>query len=219
MSKKMQLTFILLFIVSGCSNVFKKAEVPPPEEPGPKSKEEALNLISPAIQPLRNTSVPGAPGLSEEQRQQVMMSLHNVIVTYGSNQYGKEALRELGYEVLDLAKKASASERYRLALACIEAAELLQVDSLYLKRLGPKAELMLKKPKVAVKGFVDDIEKKQLYVFLELTDHLTGKTERLEAREGDEFHDLRLVRVIGNNKAVLLEYLKMPGLFFEVEAF
>ena len=66
---------------------------------------------------------------------------------------------------------------------------------------------------------MDDLETKQLTVFLELTDYFTGKIDRVQAREGDEFNNLRLVRVIGRNKSVLFEYLKVPGLFFEVQSF
>lgn len=220
MTRKLLFTLPLLLLLFGCSDFLKKTPPPPAqEETGPKSKEEAQALIRPAIEPLRQTMQPGGPGVSEVERQQVLLALQHAIVTYGDNRYGKEALRELGYELQELARQASANERYRLVLICIEASNLLEVNSAYLKRAGAQATTMLQKPMVSVKGFMDDLETKQLTVFLELTDYFTGKIDRVQAREGDEFNNLRLVRVIGRNKGVLFEYLKVPGLFFEVQSF
>ncbi|HNZ49094.1 MAG TPA: hypothetical protein PLZ53_04745 [Candidatus Hydrogenedentes bacterium] len=220
MIRKLLLTLPLLLVLFGCSDFLKKTPPPPAQETaGPKNKEEAQALIRPAIEPLRKTMQPGGPGISEAERQQVLLALQHAIVTYGDNQYGKEVLRDLGYELQDLARQASAQERYRLVLICIEASNLLEVNSAYLKRAGAQATTMLQKPMVSVKGFMDDLETKQLTVFLELTDYFTGKIDRVQAREGDEFNNLRLVRVIGRNKSVLFEYLKVPGLFFEVQSF
>ena len=120
---------------------------------------------------------------------------------------------------LDIAKSAAESERYKLVLACIDAIELLNMESRLLERLGARADTILARPVVRVRGFLDDHEKGDTYVFLELLDRRNGTVERYEARPGDEFNNLRLIRIIGRNKAVLLEYLRMPGLFFEVEAF
>ncbi|NLN93915.1 MAG: hypothetical protein GX130_11500 [Candidatus Hydrogenedens sp.] len=220
MTRKLILTLPLLLLLFGCSDVFKKnPPAPTVEEPGPHSREEAIMLISPVINPLRNTLQPGGPGISETDRQQLLFAIQSAIMTYGDNRYGKEVLRDLGFELQDLARQASAQERYRLVLICIEAAELLSVDSMYLKRAGSKAVTMLEKPKVVVKGFMEDMETQQLSIFLELTDYFTGKIDRMQVREGDEFNNLRMIRVLGRNKGVLLEYLKVPGLFFEIESF
>lgn len=149
----------------------------------------------------------------------MMTGLRDAIMQYGSTEFGRQAFRDLAYEVQDIAKQASALEKYRLVLICVDVTELLSVESHLLKRLGQKADIMLDKPKVQVKGFIDDIEKKQTYIFIEIINYREGTLERMEAREGDEFNNLRVVRILGRNQAVLFEYLKLPGLFFEVEAF
>lgn len=220
MTRTLLYTLPLLVLLFGCSDIFQKNPPPPvEEEPGPHSREEAMSLISPIINPLRNTLLHNGPGVSEADRQQILYGLQTAIVHYGDNRYGQEVLRDLGFELQGLARQASAQERYRLVLICIEAAELLSVDSMYLRRAGSKAVTMLEKPKVVVKGYMDDLETNQLSIFLELTDYFSGKIDRIQVREGDEFNNLRLVRVIGRNKGILLEYLKVPGLFFEIESF
>ncbi len=208
-----------ILLTAGCENFLKKEPPPPPEPQGPQTKEEVMAEIRPVIQPLLNAKTPGAPGVSDEQRNQIMTGLRNAIVAHGDKDFGKAALRDAAYEIIEVAKVASAAERYRLVLMCIDVVELLSVESQLLKRLGAKADVMMEKPVVHVKGFMEDHEKKEMYVFLDIINHKTGVSEQLEAREGDEFHNLRLVRVAGRNKGVIFEYLKVPGLFFEIEAF
>lgn len=211
---------ILMLCLSGCREFWQREEPPRPEEPvGPQTKAEVLAEIRPVISPLRHSLSPGAPVISDMHRDQIMAQLRNAIISYGDTDFGKEALNELAYEVMDIARRASADDRHQLVLVCIDVVELLAVESHLLKRLGARADVMLEKPVVRVKGFLEDIEKNQLYVFLDLINHRTGAVERVEAREGDEFHNLRLWRIQGRNRSVIFEYLKVPGLFFEVKAF
>jgi hypothetical protein len=213
------MTVTALFVFGGCRELLKKEPPPPQETQGPKTKEEVLVQIRPIIAPIRDTILGANTVVSETDRHLIMLGLQGAIVQYGNTDYGKEALRELGYEVQGMAKDASSSERYQLVLLCVDIVELLSMESQLLERLGAKADVMLDKPQVVVKGFVDDVEKGQLYTFLEIINRRTGAVERLEAREGDEFGNLKLVRILGRNKAVIFEYLKVPGLFFEVESF
>lgn len=213
------IVFLLSLSLSGCQELLQRPEAPPEEPVGPQTKEEVLAEIRPIIGPLRNTLVPGAPGITDMHRDQVMSGLRNAILNYGDTDFGREALDDLAYEIMDIAKRAADADRNRLVLVCIDAVELLAVESQLLKRLGARADLMMGKPAVRVRGFMEDIEKRQTYVFLELINRRTGAVERVEAREGDEFHNLRLWRIVGRNRSVIFEYLPVPGLFFEVESF
>lgn len=210
---------ISLVVFSGCKDLSKPVEPPPVEPVGPQTKEEVYALISPAIIPLRNTLPPNPPGISDFEREQVMTTLRNAIVNYGSLSFGQDALRDLGYEIMEIARQGSDAGRYKLVLVCIDAIELLAMESHLLTRLGDRANVIVEQPIVRVRGFLDDHEKGDVYAFLELIERRTGEIEKVEARVGDEFNNLRFVRIIGNNKSVLFEYLRMPGLFFEVEAF
>ena len=219
MRHSLYIILILVVLLTGCREMLQREE-PPPEEPvGPQTKEEVLAEIRPIIGPLRSTLAPGGTGITEMHRDQIMSGLRTAIITHGNTDFGKEALSDLAYEIMDIAKRAADAERHRLVLLCIDAVELLSVESQLLKRLGARADVMLEKPAVRVKGFMEDVEKKQTYVFLELVNRKTGAIERVEAREGDEFHNLRLWRIVGRNRSVLFEYLTVPGLFFEVESF
>ncbi len=210
---------VVLVVLTGCGNFQKPPPPPPPEPVGPQTKAEVYNLISPAINPLRNAAAPSAPDMTSFEREQVMTALKNAIVSYGSLSFGQEAIRELGYEVMTIAQQAGDNERYKLVLVCIDVLELLSMESQLLKRLGERADVILEQPVVRVRGFLDDHEKGDTYAFLELINQRTGEAEKVEARVGDEFNNLKFIRIIGNNKAVLFEYQRIPGLFFEVEAF
>lgn len=212
---------IVLIAFSGCEN-FKKAMAPPPPPPepvGPQTKEEVYALISPTINPLRNAIIPNAPMLSDFEREQVMTGLRNANVNYGSLSFGQEALKELGYEIMEIARKANQESNYKLVMTCIDAIELLSMESQLLKRLGERADVILERPLVRVRGFLDDHEKGDTYAFLDIVNSKTGEVEKMQARPGDEFNNLKFVRILGNNSGILFEYQRIPGLFFEVEAF
>ncbi len=209
----------LVIAASGCDDCRERLKPPEPEPEPPQTKEEVLAEIRPVIEPLRNSVRTGAASLPDADREQMMWNLRNAIVAHGDTEYGREALRELGYEIMDVAKRAGMLEHHWLVLTCIDAIELLAMGSHLLDRLGERANVMLERPAVRVRGFLDDHEKSDTYVFLELINRRDGMVERVEARIGDEFHNLRLVDIIGRNRGVRLEYLRVPGLFFDVDAF
>lgn len=211
------LSVVVLLCCAGCEQPLKK-EPPRSATEKQQTKEEILAEIRPFVVPIQTTLAGGAI-ISDVERSTMLSNLRDAMVRHGETAAGRAAFQELSWEVQGMAKQAADMERYRLVLICIDVAELLDTESLLLKRLGAKANSMLDMPTVRVNGFIDDIEKKQTYIFIELFNRRTGEVEKLQAREGEEFNNLRLVRIIGGNQAVLFEYLKMPGLFFEVEAF
>ncbi len=208
----------LILLAAGC-----EAPKPPEttEAPGPKTKEDVLAIIRPILQPIRDTVRPPAgvapPGVSDEQREQIIAALRDAILHYGDTEHGREALRALGREIEDLAKEARDLERWRLVSICVDAYDMLKMESAAIKRLDERARMMLAQPKIEVKGFMEDKEKNDYYVFMHVTDRATGSRRTVTMREGEEVDDLRLVRIIGRNKGVRLEYLKIEGLFFDIE--
>ncbi len=207
---------VLLFF-SGCEQLLR--EEPPLAKPEKEqTKEEILAEVRPFLAPIQTTLAGGAV-ISDIERYTMLSNLRDAVMRHGDKPAAREAFQELGWEAQGMARQAADMERYRLVLICIDVAELLATESVLLKRLGARADIMLDMPTVRVKGFLDDVEKKQTHIFIELFNRRTGEVDKLQAREGEEFNNLRLVRIIGGNQAVLFEYLKMPGLFFEVEAF
>ncbi len=197
---------------------------PPPEEPAPEpAKEQVLAETNAAIQVLRD--VVGTDdgeertGITREERETLMRALADLKARYGKYESGQEAFREVAEEVGGIALEARDQDRWRLVSVCVDVHDLLGADSFTLARLQERADLNLGRPKVAVRGFLEDEQKDQVYVFLELTDRVTGEIKTVIAREREEVDGLRIIRIEGKNDKVVLEYLPIEGLFFEVEPF
>mgnify|MGYP000994327100 CR=1 FL=1 len=208
---------LVIGLLAGC-----KPAPPPPPPPvpsGPQTKEEVMNLVLPALSPIQAVLAQpkGVGGLDEGSRIYMMNQLSDAVSKYGSQPFGREALREVGYRIADLGKQASAQERWRVALACVDAFDILQMESLTVARLEGKAKTMMEQPLIRVRGFLEDKEKNDLYVFLELVNRKTMEVKKVQMREGEETDSIRLLKVIGRNQKVRVEYTKIPGLIFDVD--
>lgn len=187
-------------------------------QPGP-SKTEIQAKVKPIIEPFRQivNMGAGAPGLAQETRDTVCNALRDAQLQYGAFPQGQEVFRELGYEIVDIAKRARDQERWRLVEACVDAHEILNLENAMITRLDARAQEMLARPTVVVKGFLDDRAKNTINIFIQVIDRATGKRKSMTVREGDEFGDLKVINIVGANKSVRFEYKKIPGLVFEVE--
>lgn len=210
----------MALLTMGCDKSFwqKPTEPPAPAEP---TREEILAKVKPLAVPFKQLLNAPQPGdqipLPEETRNQVINGLRDAQLQYGKYAQGQEVLKEVGNEFAEMAKRARDQEQWPLVEACIDAFELLNLHSEVLSRLDDRAKLMIAKPKVEVKGFLEDRETKAINIFVQTTDRSTGKIKTTTRREGEEFDDMRIVRIIGNNYAVEFEYLKIPGLTFQVK--
>ena len=185
-----------------------------------KPAEEILAEMRPILAPLRQVVVGGKEGtigLDDTTRQQVVTSLTNSVTQYSAMQTAKQAFGELSREISGIAVEGAEQERWRLVEACVDVHEILNMDSVLLGRLDERAKTMLARPKIAVKGFLDDNEKGDLYVFLELMDRTTRRVKTVTVREGEVIDDLRIVEIVGRNNAVRIEYTRIPGLIFQVK--
>lgn len=194
---------------------------PPPEEPEPEPDLEQVRAETrDAIEVVREIVHGGRrAGLADQEREAMMQQLAGLKDKYGKYGSGQEAFAQVAREVAELALAARDQDRWRLVSACVDAHDLLGMESFTIDRLNERAEKNLGRPKVAVRGFLEDQEKDDVYVFLELTNRQTGEVEKIVAREKEEIGDLRIVRISGKNDKVVLEYLPIEGLFFEVEPF
>ncbi len=210
----------LSVLAMGCDKSFwQKASQPP--QPAAPTKAEIQAKVKPIIEPFKQILNSPQPEdqvpLPVETRNQVINGLRDAQMQYGQYEQGQETLREIGDEIAEIAKRARGQERWLLVEACIDAYELLNLHSEVLSRLDDHAKLMIAKPKVEVKGFLEDKQTNAINIFVQTTDRSTGKIKTTTRREGEEFDDLRIVRIIGNNHAVEFEYLKIPGLTFKVK--
>ncbi len=209
---------LVIGLLAGC--VPAPPPPPPPSVPlGPQTKAEVLALILPALAPIEAVLAQpkGMGGLSEAARASVMTQLREAVSKYGSMPFGREALHEAGYRLADLGKQASGQERWKVALTCVDAFDILQMESVGVSRLGEKAKVMMEQPTVRVRGFLEDKEKNELYVFLEMVNRKTMEVQKVQMREGEENGGIRLIKVIGRNQKVRVEYTRIPGLIFDVD--
>jgi hypothetical protein len=159
---------------------------------------------------------PEAGFLTDEVRDQVIAALRAARDKYQNTEVGRNALNLISHDIVDLVQRARDSQRYRLALAGIEAFETLNPGSPRLNSLKERLMTAVRRPKVAVKGFFIDKEKDDTYAFLVLTLKPSGKRHNVQVRPGEEFDGLRFIDIVGNNQGVILEYLDIPGSKFKV---
>ena len=76
-------------------------------------------------------------------------------------------------------------------------------------------ETVKNRPVVTINGWYEprDTSVRTMYAFLDVYLPETGKTQHIEVREGEEFLDLKFVRIIGNRQGILFEYTKTNDRF------
>ena len=210
---------VLAVAVTGC----KKKDTPPPTpQDMPTTKQDITNELRPILDPLRAAVQKGKAdpdySMPLPDREETMSKVREIQRKYGDKDFAQEAFKDLGQEMKGLAQQAAGNTNWANVAACIDLFELLDLDSPRMEFLDDRAEENLGRPKVFVKGFIEDKERKDIFVLFETVDRRTGKVELHQLREGEETEDLRVVKVIGNFMAVRFEYLKIPGLFFDVKA-
>ena len=76
-------------------------------------------------------------------------------------------------------------------------------------------ETVKNRPRVTIRGWYEprDTPTKIIYTFIEVYTPEDGQTHHLEVREGEEFLGLKYVRMIGDKRGILFEYMKTEDRF------
>ncbi len=209
----------VLALVPACTG----APPPPPPPPtGPQTKEEVAKELRPILEPLREAVRQGETNpdhaLGAMERQGIMDGIRKMQQEHGAKPFALEAFQELGLEMIELSRQAATNENWENVAAGIDIHELLALESPRMEFLDKQAQENLGRPKVIIKGFFGDVKKDGLFVIYDAIDRRTGKVKQYSLREGEEGDGLRVVKIIGDNMAVRFEYLKIPGLYFDVKA-
>jgi hypothetical protein len=193
----------------------KQPEAPPPRIPTP---DEIYNEIRPTIQPYVDVINGGqpAPGYAPA----VLDGLRTAKNRHMTTDNGKMALSRLTRDVEDVIKVARENKFWKIVLGTCECYEVLEPGNVRTQRYIDEANLQLSRPKVKIKGFFDDKETKDIYVFIDAEIRGIDEVKQFRIREGEEFldppHTLRFVEILGNNKGIRLEYLAIEGDTFDV---
>lgn len=204
---------------------------PPPPPPAPTTKakpeptpEEIAAQIRPALEPYRNllrrkigsAGTGAADGLSPADRKRVREELQAAKQKFQHTENGKQAIRMVTHDAEEMIRNARDQSRWRVVKECIETWRVLSPGSTKMDRVEERADLHLRQPRVTVKGFFDDDQTGNTYVFLEVTERPSNKRHDLRARVGEQFFHVELLDIVGDNKGVRLEYLLIPGTIWEV---
>ena len=216
------LAFTLVAATLGCKQ--QTGTAPLPGSAPELTTEQILNELRQGLVPLTSLLAPvpnvvgwghegsGAPAnLTPEAQEQVLSFVRSAKTKYGATENGKAALNKLTDDLAATVDKAWEQERWAAVMCCIEAYEILVPGSVRMARLRERAEVRRNRPDVVVKGFFEDKEKNDVYVFVEVTLHPSNKVEHLQVRKGEEFCGLRFVDFVGKLRGITLEYLDIPG--------
>lgn len=207
MKRKVALAVVLclaLFLVAAC-----KPEPPPPPpqpevppEPTPEEYHQQLRSI------MGNLLVSGIPAQHDSLVPGILNELQARKTQLGATENGRASLGMITRDIEESIKVAREEERWRKLSALCRAYLVFQPDNTRFEKTREYADLMVKRPVLTVTGFME--LDNELYVFIDLFDPTDGVTTAYRVREGEEFHKvLRLVKIIGNQQSIEVEYLPL----------
>lgn len=206
------IVLLAAMVLPACSSGDKEATKEADKKPAPPPEPTAEQIhgeLRNSLQPLWNALQPRR-GLSKPDRELALNNLRAVIGKYGNSEHGKEGIDKLASDLEALIKQAKNEERWHLTKGAIMAYAIIRPGDEKYKSTEKKAELLMARPIVLVRGFfnVEGSKNGELIAFLECKDLETGKIKTEKVREGQDFYDgkLRLVRIIGNQQSVEVLY-------------
>lgn len=214
------LSMIALIFLAGC----KEEEPPPPEAqaPPPKTVNEIYTDYKAALQPLIAGAGPQGGIVAQEMKNPIISAFQTKRREYASEINEPEALAKVETDVTNAVSTARDNEQWYALDGLLDVHKSLNPESQRYQTVRRRADLMLARPWIQVTGFAE-IDEGDLVVFVTVVDPKTREKEDLRVREGEEFYTdaegktvLRLVRVIGAQSAVEVEYLRLPGETWEV---
>lgn len=212
----MRHVLVSLFLIAFVTACGEQAPPPPPEEkaaPEP-SPEQIAQEIGKTFAILNECLVSGTPPPDSSA---FVPAISSAAAKHRVTDNGKTAIAQVSRQLEEVIRQCKEKKRWGMVKASIDAYNALVPNSSKFNRLKEMADLQLNKPMVKCKAFFVDIKSNnQTYAFLELTYVKTGEIKNVQVREGEEFDDLRFVRIIGDLKGVELEYMPIPGDTFEV---
>ncbi|HEX73477.1 MAG TPA: hypothetical protein ENN65_09205 [Candidatus Hydrogenedentes bacterium] len=204
MRQSVILLLVGLAVLVGCEA--KPPEPPPVEAPPEPTPQEIFNndlqpILTVLWGPLR-----GGQFYDDAQHDEAIAKLGTLKARHSATENGRIALGNFTREVETLIREARNANRWRLVKVGCRAYAVMQPGNDRYQKLEERADLMLARPRVAIRGFFET--NGELYVFLDVTDPKTGETTNYKIREGEEFHSvLRLVRIVGRNQAAEILYI------------
>lgn len=218
MKKVLSVLLILAIVLAvGC------AQPPPPPPPEPKAPPEPtpeqiageirthIATLQSAVQNNAPFPMDSVPAMAE--------GLRSAAAKHRLTDNGKAGIAQVSHDIEEVIRKARDIKRWKIVLGGIEAYDALVSGSSKYNRLKEQANLQLAKPSVKLKGFfTDHAANNEVYAFIMLLDPTVPGSDwqSLKVRVGEEFNNLKFLKIVGEEKGIELEYLRIPGDTFEV---
>lgn len=182
---------------------------PPPPEPTPEQHHATMkgNL----------SALFAEGGMGPDVAAALVASFNGMKMQMSATDNGRAALGMIQRDIEDGIRSFRQQNRWVKVKACCELYKILQPGSDRYAKAERDAELMMARPTVVVTGFMKSGS--EIYSFLSVTNPETQQEETFKIREGEEFYRpakvgsqendqdlLRLVRIIGDQQSVELEY-------------
>jgi len=214
------LSMIALVFLAGC----KDEEPPAPEvqPPPPKTVNEIYSDYKAALQPLLAGATTPGTITTQEMKNPIISQFQTKKREYAQEINEPEAVGRIESDITDAISKARDAEEWYALDGLLDVHKSLNPNSQRYQTVRRRADLMLARPWIMVTGFAE-IDAGDLVVFVTVMDPKTREKEDLRVREGEEFYTdaegksvLRLIRVVGAQSAIEVEYLRLPGETWEV---
>ena len=209
------LAVFVLVCLAGCKEK-APSEAAAPEAPPPKTTQQIYSEYKAALQPLFNAAKPNG-GFGEGQKGAIISTFSTTRAQMRSELNEPEAKGRIEKDVSTNIKAAKRAEQWYAIDALLDVHKALRPDSQVHISLRRRTDLMLGRPQVKCTGFAT-IDANDLLSFLEIRDPKTKVVDSFRIREGEEFYPgadgkdlLKLIKVIGNQSAIEMEYLALPG--------
>lgn len=215
------LSLITLILLAGCKEEPPKEAAP--VEPPPKTVQEIVGDYSTALQPLFAGAQKGG-GFVYGMDDPIISAFNTVRAQYSVPKEINEpaASAQIEEQVTNNIKVARDSEEWYALNGLLKLHAILNPTSQRYQQLRKKCDMMMERPIVKCTGFVT-IDGNDLQAFLDVMNPKTFQITSVRVREGEEFYPdaegksmLRLVKVIGAQSGLEIEYMRLPGETWEI---
>jgi len=206
MRKVLGVVLLAAVVMAGC----KEPEPPPPPPAPPPPPPTAQQLYDENMPAVRLMLLPKMAS-NRKAITNALNQLKNKL-SPSAQVNGPTALLRIGNDLKTRLKAAhdtapDSGQWDTVSVLCYAVLALDPGDSgaaRYLKQ--SEAERM--RPQISLTRVLEDLETNVVNVYLEVHLPKTNTTESLRVRVGDEFHGVRLDRIIGRNSAIEITYLE-----------
>jgi hypothetical protein len=206
--KPFLITLVAAIVVAGCT----PAEKPPeePEAPPPPTAEEIQREITGPVMPLvQSYNLPWREfkQIPEGQPSAALEQVRAARARHIAGENGEEGIRRSADFIEAQLRSAYETEAWPLTTFLYNA--LRTVMPQRADNYTPffdRAMVFLNMPRPTVTGFF--VQGSAPVVFIDVLIPSSGQVDRVQVREGEEFHGLVLVEIKGNNRGAIIEHME-----------